>query len=327
MPVTCVHGMRVASSVSAQAPLIFIMGPTASGKTALAIELLAHFPCDIISVDSGQVYRGMDIGTAKPDAATLAHAPHRLINIREPEQGYSAAEFREDALREIRTITAAGRIPVLAGGTMLYFRALEHGLSPLPSADDEIRAAIEAEAAEKGWEAMHAELSRIDPEAGARIHPNDPQRIERALEVYRLTGSAMSELQQAQIAEALPYNIIKFAILPNDRERLRQQIAQRFMSMIEQGFIEEVAALMQRPELTADTPALRAVGYRQLWAYLAGTMARDEAIEKGIIASRQFAKRQLTWLRGEPDLHTLALEDGDRLNKALKVLSDVPISA
>jgi tRNA dimethylallyltransferase len=309
----------------AQSPVIFIMGPTASGKTALAIELLAHFPCDIISVDSGQVYRGMDIGTAKPDAATLAQAPHRLIDIREPQQGYSAAEFRDDALREIRTITAAGRIPVLAGGTMLYFRALEHGLSPLPSADDTIRAAIEAEAREKGWEAMHRELLRIDPVAGARIHPNDPQRIERALEVYRLTGSSMSELQQAQIAEALPYNIIKFAILPNDRERLRQRIAQRFISMIEQGFIDEVAALMQRPELSADTPALRAVGYRQLWSYLAGAMTREEAIEKGIIATRQFAKRQLTWLRGEPDLHNLALEDGDHLKKVLKVLSDVPI--
>lgn len=300
------------------------MGPTASGKTALAIDMLAHIDGEIISVDSGQVYRGMDIGTAKPDAETLKRAPHRLIDIREPEEGYSAADFRDDALREIKDITAAGRIPILAGGTMLYYRALEHGLSPLPSADADIRAAIEKEAAAKGWQAMHAELAMVDPLAASRIHPNDPQRIERALEVFRLTGTPMTELQAAQMAKPLPYRITKFAILPRDRELLRQRIAERFMLMIEQGFIEEVEALMRHPQLTADTPALRAVGYRQLWSHLAGEMGRDEAIEKGIIATRQFAKRQLTWLRSEPDLHNLALEDGEHLNKALKVLSDVP---
>jgi tRNA dimethylallyltransferase len=306
-------------------PAIFIMGPTASGKTALAVELFDRLPCEIISVDSGQIYRGMDIGTAKPDAATLARYPHRLIDIREPHEAYSAAEFRDDALQAMSEITARGKIPLLVGGTMLYYRALEHGLSPLPAADAEIRQAILDEALAHGWGHMHAELARVDPRAAARIHPNDPQRIERALEVYRQTGTPLTELQKVRPGQRLPYRPIKIAIIPKDRERLRQRIAERFYLMLEQGFIEEVERLSKRPALQKDCPAVRIVGYRQLWPLVRGECGRDEAIEKAIIATRQFAKRQLTWLRGEPGLHELVLEEADHVSQALKWCEQIPI--
>ncbi|MDT8404893.1 tRNA (adenosine(37)-N6)-dimethylallyltransferase MiaA [Sulfuriflexus sp.] len=307
-------------------PAIFVMGPTASGKTALAVELVRRLPVEIIGVDSGQIYRSMDIGTAKPDAETLRVAPHRLIDIREPEQSYSAAEFRTDALREMHEITASGRIPLLVGGTMLYFRALEHGLSPLPVADAGVRAQLETQAAEQGWAALHARLARVDPVAAARIHQNDPQRIQRALEVYELTGTSMTDLIAAQAREPLPYRVCKLAVAPNDREVLRERIARRFHQMIEQGFMEEVEALYARGDLDLDMPAIRAVGYRQIWHYLQGKYSRAEAIERGIIASRQLAKRQMTWLRSDTDVHWFDGTEDKLLDSVLKCLQDCPIS-
>ena len=304
---------------------IFIMGPTASGKTALAVELVKRLPVEIIGVDSGQIYRGMDIGSAKPDAEILRVAPHRLIDIREPDESYSAGEFCEDALREMREITEAGRIPMLVGGTMLYFRSLEHGLSPLPSADAGVRASLEAQANEQGWAAMHARLAEIDPVAGARIHPNDPQRIQRALEVYELTGSTMTELTSAQVKEPLPYRLCKLAIAPKDREVLRERIALRFHQMIEQGFIEEVEALYARGDLNLDMPSMRSVGYRQIWHYIEGKYSREEAVERGIIASRQLAKRQMTWLRSDTNVHWFDSTEGNLLDSVLKCLHDCPI--
>jgi tRNA dimethylallyltransferase len=306
-------------------PAIFVMGPTASGKTALAAELVKRLPLEIIGVDSGQIYRGMDIGSAKPDAETLRMAPHRLIDIREPEQSYSAAEFRDDALREMRQISEAGKIPLLVGGTMLYFRALEHGLSPLPSADAGVRARLEAQASEQGWAALHARLAELDPVAAARIHQNDPQRIQRALEVYELTGTSMTDLIAAQAKEPLPYRLCKLAVAPKDREILRERIARRFHQMIEQGFIEEVEALYARGDLNLDMPAMRAVGYRQIWHYIQGKYSRAEAIERGIIASRQLAKRQMTWLRSDTDVNWFDSTDDKLLDSVLKCLKDCPI--
>lgn len=304
---------------------IFVMGPTASGKTALAMELVKRLPVEIIGVDSGQIYRGMDIGSAKPDAEILRVAPHRLIDIRDPDESYSAGEFCEDALREMREITAAGRIPMLVGGTMLYFRSLEHGLSPLPSADEAVRAELEAQASERGWAAMHAKLAEIDPVAGARIHPNDPQRIQRALEVFEVTGSTLTELTAAQVKEPLPYQLCKLAIAPKEREVLRERIALRFHEMIEQGFIEEVEALYARGDLNLDMPSMRSVGYRQIWHYIEGKYSRYEAIERGIIASRQLAKRQMTWLRSDSNVHWFDSTKVNLLDSVLKCLDDCPI--
>lgn len=278
---------------------VFLMGPTASGKTGLAIELCQRFPMDIISVDSALVYREMDIGTAKPDAETLRVAPHRLIDIRDPGESYSAAEFREDALREMEEISAAGRIPLLAGGTMLYFRALEHGLSRLPSADAEVRQQLEERAASIGWQGMHDILAQRDPEAAARIHPNDPQRIQRALEVYEITGQSMSELQAANSGDGLGYRLQKIIISPEPRRVLHERIEMRFDQMIEAGFIEEMRALFNRGDLHSGLPSMRAVGYRQAWGWLEGRYGFDEMREKSIAATRQLAKRQLTWLRRE----------------------------
>ena len=276
---------------------IFLMGPTASGKTDLAIALRQTLPVEVISVDSALIYKGMDIGTAKPSKAELALAPHRLIDILDPSESYSAMNFREDALREMADITASGRIPLLVGGTMLYYKALLEGLSPLPSADPVIRAEIEAKAEQIGWNGLHSELSAIDPIAGNRINPNDSQRINRALEVFYITGKTLTELT-AQQGDSLPYNVLQFAIAPQDRVVLHQRIEQRFYKMMELGFQQEVEKLRARGDLHKDLPSIRCVGYRQIWEYLDGDVSLDEAIYKGICATRQLAKRQITWLRG-----------------------------
>jgi len=278
-------------------PVIFLMGPTASGKTALAIELTKRLPCDIISVDSALIYKGMDIGTAKPTDEEQHEAPHRLLDILDPKDAYSAADFRRDALHEIESIIAQGRIPLLVGGTMLYYKALLEGLSPLPAADPEIRAEIEAEAKNKGWESLHKALAEIDPVSAARIHPNDPQRLSRALEVFRITGKSLTELTQ-QKGEPLPYDVHQFAISPVDRAVLRERIAERFHLMISQGFENEVRKLYTRGDLHIDLPSIRCVGYRQMWEYLDGQLSYDEMVYRGIVATCQLAKRQMTWLRG-----------------------------
>lgn len=299
---------------------IFLMGPTASGKTDLAIELTRRLPCDIISVDSAMVYRGMDIGTAKPDAATLSETPHRLVDICDPAEVFSAAQFRQRALAEIGDILAQDRIPLFVGGTMLYFRALEHGLSPLPSADAEVRATLQAEAAECGWPAMHARLATIDPQAAERINPADPQRILRALEVYALTGEAMSAWFERPADNVLPFRPVKLIIAPDDRALLHQRIARRFRQMLDDGLLDEVQRLRARGDLHPDLPSMRAVGYRQAWSYLAGDLDYDALLERGIIATRQLAKRQFTWLRKERDAAWFESTDEDLLCKALKYL-------
>ncbi len=303
-------------------PLICVMGPTASGKTELAIGLVESLPMEIISVDSVMIYRDMNIGSAKPDAETLARAPHRLIDILDPAEAYSAARFRDDALAEMADISRHGRIPLLVGGTMLYFRALLGGLSPLPSADATVRARLEREAAERGWPAMHARLSEIDPDIAARIHPNDPQRIQRALEVFELSGIPMSELQrQGRAQTELPFRVTKLAVAPPERAILHRRIAQRFTEMLETGLIEEVEALRQRGDLDLSQPALRAVGYRQVWEYLEGRMDYNEMVERGIIATRQLAKRQMTWLRSEQGVLPLDSLNPRRLDEALKIVN------
>lgn len=288
---------------------VFLMGPTASGKTAVAVDLVRHFPFEIISVDSALVYRGMDVGTAKPDASILAAAPHRLIDIRDPFEPYSAAEFREDALAAMAEITAAGRIPLLTGGTLLYFRALESGLSDLPAADPAVRARIEAQAAESGWAALHEKLSQIDPVSAARINANDPQRIQRALEVYEISGEPLSAFHARGREGALPYRLLKLALEVTDRALLHEQIETRFKQMIDAGLVKEVRQLMARKEFDASLPAMRAVGYRQVVEHLAGRLGHDEMVEQAIIATRQYAKRQMTWLRSEPGLVNFPAEN------------------
>lgn len=283
------------------------MGPTASGKTALAIRLRQTLPVELISVDSALVYKGMDIGTAKPDAHELSQAPHRLLDIIDPAQAYSAADFRRDALKEMAEIVAAGRIPLLVGGTMLYFKALLEGLSPLPSADPTVRAEIERQAAEQGWDALHRKLQEIDPVAAQRIHPNDPQRLSRALEVFFISGKTLTELTQTS-GEALPYQVHQFAIAPASRELLHQRIEQRFHQMLASGFEAEARALFARGDLHTDMPSVRCVGYRQMWSYLTGEISYDEMVYRGICATRQLAKRQMTWLRGWEGVHWLDSE-------------------
>lgn len=306
---------------------IAMMGPTASGKTDLAIFLREHFPVELISVDSALVYKGMDIGTAKPDKQTLARAPHRLIDFLDPSESYSAARFREDALREMADIVAQGKIPLLVGGTMLYFRALLHGLSELPSADPEIRQQLEKQAAEIGWDGLHKRLAEVDPVAAGRIHPNDPQRISRALEVYELTGKSLSYLQEENRRQwDLPYQFIKIAVSPADRSVLHQRIEQRFQQMLEQGFIAEVEKLYARDDLNESLPAIRAVGYRQVWQYLQGKLDYNEMVEKAIVATRQLAKRQLTWLRSEEELVWFDSLQPDYQQDVLKYLEGIPIS-
>jgi tRNA dimethylallyltransferase len=296
------------------------MGPTASGKTELALQLVQRLRCEIISVDSALVYREMDIGTAKPDARELALAPHRLIDICNPTESYSAARFREDALREMEAITNSGKVPLLVGGTMLYFRALQYGLSDLPDADSELRARLEQEGRELGWQHLHNRLREVDPEAAGRIHANDPQRISRALEVYELTGRPLSALQRRDGEQTLPYRLVKLARAPVERALLHQRIETRFLQMLEQGFEEEVRTLLEKWELDSHTPAMRCVGYRQMLGYIQGDYDRTEMIRKATAATRQLAKRQLTWLRSEPDLHWLDEESGDILDQALKII-------
>ncbi len=298
-------------------PAIFVMGPTASGKTDLAVALSEHLPCDIVSVDSALVYRGMDIGTAKPDAATLARAPHRLIDICDPAEAYSAARFRNDALREMAQITAAGRIPLLVGGTMLYFRALQHGLADMPEADPRLRARLDAALQREGLAALHARLAQVDPVAATRIHPNDPQRTLRALEVWELTGQPLSKLQAAAEGQGLPYRVHKLARAPRSREVLRERIARRFTQMIEAGFEAEVRGLLARGDLHADLPSMRSVGYRQMLAFLRGDYDHATMVSKAVSATRQLAKRQMTWLRSEADLHWIDDETGDPVAAAL----------
>ena len=306
-------------------PAIFLMGPTASGKTDIAVQLVEDLPCEIISVDSALVYRGMDIGTAKPGAGVLEKAPHRLIDICDPSEAYSAAQFAEDALREMADICAQGKIPLLVGGTFLYFRALAEGLSPLPAADPELRAQLETEANSVGWAEMHQRLAEIDAETAARIHPNDPQRIQRALEVYEITGDAMSNILRRDNPGDLPYNVLKLILAPSDRAVLHERIAIRFNHMLEQGFIEEVRELHQRKDLHKDLPSIRAVGYRQVWAYLEGELKYDEMIERGIIATRQFAKRQFTWLRSEKEGTWFDALENNIYSKILKKLTNDPM--
>jgi len=300
--------------------VIFLMGPTASGKTALAMELFKQLPSELISVDSALIYQGMDIGTAKPTAEELAEAPHHLIDILDPAEAYSAADFRTDALRLIADIHSRGKTAILVGGTMLYYRTLLQGMSPLPSADEQIRAQIELEAAEHGWVALHQQLAGFDPVSAQRIHPNDPQRINRAIEVYRLTGKSMTELTREK-GETLPYPVHQFAIAPTDRAELHQRIAVRFRQMLEQGFAEEVRQLMTRADLHLDLPSMRCVGYRQMWLHLAGDISEAEMVEQGIAATRQLAKRQLTWLRSWPDLCWLKTENGTKQNLQLLLSS------
>ena len=287
-------------------PAIFLMGPTASGKTGLAVELAQRLPVELISVDSALAYRDMNIGTAKPDAATLARAPHRLIDILSPEQAYSAARFCEDALSHMAEITARGRVPVLVGGTMLYFKALEGGLSDLPQADAEVRRQLEAEAAQLGWPGMHRKLSEVDPETAARLEPGDSQRIQRALEVYMLSGKPLSaHFVEGVVQSKLPYRLLKVGLLPSDRAQLHQRIAERFELMLQQGLVEEVQGLRTRYELTLSMSSMKSVGYRQAWQYLDGLLDSATFKECGVAATRQLAKRQMTWMRSMPDLINL----------------------
>lgn len=285
---------------------IALMGPTASGKTALAMEWAQRLQGEIVSVDSALVYRGLDIGAAKPEASMLAAVPHHLVDVREPWQPYSAAEFAADARAAMDDIAARGRLPILAGGTGLYFQALLEGLAPMPEADPGLRAALAAEATERGWPTLHAELATIDPRAAAKIKPTDPQRIQRALEVFRLSGKPISEWQSMPARARAPFRVLKLVLAPRDRALLHQRIEQRFDAMLDAGFLQEVERLralspLQAVERPLDLPAIRAVGYRQAWEYLDGTLARNEFRDRAIFATRQLAKRQLTWLRGELD--------------------------
>lgn len=300
--------------------VVCLMGPTASGKTGLAVELAQHHNYEIVSVDSALVYKGMDIGTAKPDAGLLARAPHRLIDIIDPLESYSAADFVSDAVKEVADIVSKGKIPLLVGGTMMYFNALQKGLAEMPTADVQVRAEIEAEAAEKGWPALHEYLQTIDPEAALRIHPNDPQRLQRAIEVYRLTGKTMTQFWAEQEAASMPFEMINMAVMPKERSVLHQRIEQRFDEMMEQGFLAEVESFYRRGDLSIDMPSMRCVGYRQLWQHLDGVDSLDDAIFKGVVASRQLAKRQLTWLRGWEDLMIFDSLSKDLVSEALNYI-------
>lgn len=301
------------SSFSEKPPVIFLMGPTASGKTACAMALAEQMPFDVVSVDSSLVYRGLDIGSAKPSARELKQVPHRLIDIRDPAEPYSAADFRRDALEAIADIHRRGRIPLLVGGTMLYFKVLCGGLAQLPGADPDLRAQLEAQAQLKGWPDLHRQLAAVDPDTAARLHPNHSQRIIRALEVYHLAGETMTALQARQTREmrtafARRYQLVQLALVPYNRKLLHERIAERFHAMLAQGLEGEVRALYGRGDLSPALPAIRAVGYRQMWEYLEGQSSRAEMIERGIAATRQLAKRQLTWLRNWPEVTRLYID-------------------
>jgi tRNA dimethylallyltransferase len=317
-------------------PVVFLMGPTCSGKTGAAVELVQRLPVEIINVDSALVYQGLDIGAARPEPEVLAKAPHRLLGFLDPAEPYSAARFREDALREIADIHAAGRLPLLVGGTMLYFKALQQGLADLPAADPQVRADIDAIAREQGWPEVHRLLAEVDPETAARLKPNDGQRLQRALEVYRISGEPLSALHRRQQSVALsdtedgglpafPYTANCFALAPPSRALLHERIATRFRAMLEQGLVAEVERLRQRADLHRELPAIKAVGYRQVWDYLDGRYGYEEMVERGIIATRQLAKRQFTWLRGWPDLQWFDSDAPDlikRLESRLAPLLD-----
>ena len=308
---------------------ICLMGPTAAGKTDLAVALHETLPCDIISVDSALIYRGMDIGTAKPEREILDSAPHRLIDIIDPKDSYSVAQFYDDALKEMDEISARGRVPLLVGGTMMYYKVLQNGIASLPSADDKVRAEINSDAEKHGWPYVHQLLAKVDPESAERLKPTDSQRVQRALEVYRVTGKTMTQFWRDQQEQAqsnsiqpAPYDFINLSIAPNDRAKLHQRIAQRFDIMLKNGFIEEVEGFYQSGELNLDMPSMRCVGYRQVWEYLDGSLTRDEMRERGVIATRQLAKRQLTWLRSWPNLHQLETNDTKVLAKALEIIEN-----
>ncbi len=304
----------------ARQPVVFLMGPTASGKTRLAMDLAERLPLRVISVDSAMVYRGLDIGTGKPGAEALRRVPHRLIDIRDPDQAYSAGDFRHDALDEIAKAHSEKTIPLLVGGTGLYFRALRDGLSVLPPADPEVRARLAAEAAERGWETLHARLAGVDPVSAARIHATDPQRIQRALEIYQLTGRPMSQLLSAGQRGALPGPVHALIIEPNDRGRLHADIAARFEAMLRAGFVEEVVELRRRWGSSAGAPCARAVGYRQVREYLEGRSSYRQMAERGIAATRQLARRQLTWLRAEGRAARFDCHAGDLAGDVLAAL-------
>jgi tRNA dimethylallyltransferase len=293
-----------------------LLGPTASGKSQLALALAERLPIEIVSMDSAQVYRGLDIGTAKPSADARLRVPHHLIDVLDPDRAYSTGRWRNDALSAIKNILAAGKLPLIVGGTMLYYRALAGGLDVLPQADAEVRSAIDAEAAERGWPALHAELSRVDPQSARRIAPGDTQRIQRALEVWRLTGKPLSTLQGMARA-ALPFSLKAFALVPAERARLHEDIARRFDAMLKAGLVDELKALRERYRLTAGMPSMRAVGYRQVWQYLDGELDQAAMREQAIAATRQLAKRQLTWLRSFREMEAVS-DDADALAARLR---------
>ena len=318
-----------AESAESLPGIICVMGPTASGKTQFALDLYEHLPCEIISVDSALVYRGMDIGTAKPEPEILEKIPHRLIDIRDPSEPYSAAEFCADAMSAIEDIHQAGKIPLLVGGTMLYFKFLLEGAAELPSANENVRAEIDALAKQNGWEWVHKQLEGVDPVSASRIHPNDPQRLQRAYEVYLTTGKTLTAFweeqkgnggQQSSSAHSFPYPVVQFAMAPTERAVLHQRIEQRFHQMLEQGFVDEVRSLYERGDLHLGLPSIRAVGYRQVWEHFDGLLGFDEMVERGIIATRQLAKRQHTWLRSWQNLTWLTSDNNNLFEIALKKL-------
>jgi tRNA dimethylallyltransferase len=319
---------------------IFLMGPTATGKTDLAIALREYLPVELISVDSALVYKGMDIGSAKPEPELLARIPHRLIDIRDPSAPYSAADFAHEARQAMVDITAEGRVPLLVGGTMLYFKALLYGLADSPPSDPLIRQAIEQEATKKGWPYLHNRLAEADPDTAAQLHPNHSQRIQRALEVFQITGRPLSEIkrEQTEVGGSLAaitdsYQLVQIALLPQNRALLHQRIERRFKAMLAKDFESEVRNLYERDDLHMDLPSMKAVGYRQMWQYLSGSISYDEMVGQGIVATRQLAKRQLTWLRKWPDLHDIYIDSEagqlavleDILANCLKLLGNTPI--
>ena len=301
-----------------QPPAIFLLGPTASGKSDLAMKLTSHLPVELVSVDSALVYRDMNIGTAKPDAEILRQYPHHLVDIRNPDEVYSAADFRSEVLTLMSAISERGNIPLLVGGTMLYFKVLIEGIASMPAADSAIREKIVREAETGGWQKVHQRLAEVDPESAARIHPNDPQRLQRALEIWELTGESMTQLHKKQLdLVSLPFSVCQLAIIPSDRADLHRIIAARFEQMIKDGFIEEVEHLREKYDLNAELPSIKSVGYRQVWQYLEGEVDRKVMQERAIIATRQLAKRQFTWLRGWSNLREIPFPE---VNEALKII-------